>query len=473
MATSPAKAAPSGSPGRVLALLAFVAPAWVAWLRLGPLKHGGGEVGSAELLAAIAAVLWTVAAFVIGPLRRFLSDLGEWLAARVAYPLFAAAALFAAAMVSTIENSTGLLAGAIAASLLAIAGARQLWTRDRRRCAGLAAVLALNLFVLALADVAVRILLLPRVPHNDIFVEHDPWLGWKLRPDWTLDRKIPLHDYVSHETSNRLGFRGPVPPLERTKGTRRIVCLGDSHTEGYTVNDGQTWPEQMQLALNESGSTPAASSPHDPVEVVAFGVGGYATDQEYLAWLHYARPFQPDLVLLQFCSNDPPDNVSGNLWRGRKPRFERFGEQLVLEGVPVPDDRLSFTHDTFLAHSAIALLLQISAGKLAVAHELTTDFDANEAWLVTRLLLRALSRSVAESGARLAVFHSGPDERDADARIRALCQEESIPFLDIDPVFGGDYKSFRVRLDTHWNARGHAAVGRRLATLVAPLLERH
>lgn len=454
---------------RTLSLLAFVAPAWVAWLRLGLLKHGGGTVGSADLASAIAAAVWTAAALGVGPLRRFFGDLGEWLIGRVPYPLFLAAALLSSALVATIENSVGLVSGAIAAGVLALAGARREWARDRRRCAGLAAVLVLNLAVLALADLGVRLLLLPRVSHNDIFVVHDPWLGWKLRPDWTLDRIIPRHDYVSHETSNHLGFRGPLPPLERTAGTHRIVVLGDSHTEGYTVSDGETWPEQMEKALNESKRSP--SSPRDPVEVVAFGVGGFGTDQEYLAWLHYAHPFKPDLVLLQFCGNDPADNVSGSLWRGHKPRFTRYGEQLVLEGVPVPDERLSFTQDTLLARSAIAVLMQISLSKLSVAHELSTAFDEKEAWLVTRLLLRALSRSVAESGARFALFHSGPDEREVDARIRALCQEESIPFLDIDPVFGGDYRSFRVKNDPHWNARGHAAVGKLLASLVAPLLD--
>jgi lysophospholipase L1-like esterase len=454
---------------RTPATLAFVLPAWVAFARLAEARRAEADFASAEMAQAIAAVLWTAAALGVPPLRRFLGDLGEWLVARLAWPIFAAAALFAAACVTTIAKSPASSALAVASGLLALAGARRAFARDRRRCGGLALLLALNLLLLGLADLGVRLLLLPRVAHNDIFVVHDPWLGWKLRPEWTIDRRIPLHDYVSHETSNRLGFRGPVYPTERPAGTRRIVVLGDSHTEGYTVSDGETWPEQMERALDESAA--AARSSSDPVQVMAFGVGGYATDQEYLAWLEYARPYRPDLVLLQFCSNDPPDNVSANLWRGRKPHFVRFGEQLVLEGVPVPDDRLSFTHDTLLAHSAIALLMQISLGKLAVAHELSTTYDEREAWEVTRLLLRALARSVAADGARLALFHSGSDEREVDARIRALCKDESIEFLDVDPAFGGDYKSFRVKDDTHWNARGHAAVGRMLAKLVAPLLD--
>src|SRR5262249_4089242 len=162
-----------------------------------------------------------------------------WLAARLSYPVFAAASLFAAACVTTIAKSPASSALAISTGLLALAGARREWTRDRGRCGGLALVLALNLLLLALAYLGLRLLRLPRVANNDIFVVHDSWLGWKLRSDWKIDRKIPLHDYVSHETSNRLGFRGPVYSLERPAGTRRIVVLGDSHTEGYTVNDGE------------------------------------------------------------------------------------------------------------------------------------------------------------------------------------------------------------------------------------------
>ena len=471
MADSRGSTESSRGSGRWLSLLAFVAPAWVAWLRLELLARS--DVGAADIVQAFAALIWTAAALGVGPLRRFLGDLGEWLAGRIAYAFFAGAALLAAALVATVANSAGLVAAAVASALLALAGARREWARDRRRCGGLAVVLALNLVVLVLADLGVRLLLLPRVSHNDIFVVHDPWLGWKLRPEWTLDRIIPRHDYVSHETSNRLGFRGPVPPIDRPAGTRRIVVLGDSHTEGYTVSDGETWPEQMERALNGPTAAADAKSPRDPVEVVSFGVGGFGTDQEYLAWLHYARPFKPDLVLLQFCGNDPVDNVSGTIWRGRKPRFVRYGEQLVLEGVPVPDERLSFTQDTLLSHSAIALLLQISMGKLEVGQKLAAVVDDPEAWELTRLILRALARSVEGDGARFALFHSGPDEREVDARIRALCQSESIPFLDVDPAFGGDYKSFRVKGDPHWNVRGHAAVGKLLASLVAPLLDRH
>jgi lysophospholipase L1-like esterase len=411
------------------------------------------------MAAAIVAIAWTGVALGVGPARRFLADLGTWLVARLPYPLFAVAALLTGALVTSLMKSPELVAASVATGLLALAGARRAFASNRRRACGLALLLVLNLLLLALGDLFVRRFVMPNSSHNDIFVVHDPWLGWKLRPSWTIDRNIKIHDYVSHETSNRLGFRGPDYPIERPAGTRRIVVLGDSHTEGYTVNDGETWPEQMERALAKT-------------QVESFAVGGFSTDQEYLAWLHYARPYRPDLVLLQFCSNDPPDNVGRNLWRGRKPSFTRFGDQLVLEGLPVPDDRLSFTHDTWLAHSAIALMYQISLGKLAVANDATIDAGDAEAWEVTRLLLRALAHAVAADGARFALFHSGPDERDVDARIRTLCQEESILFLDIAPAFGGDYASFRVKDDTHWNQRGHAAVGRLLATQVAPLLER-
>jgi len=467
MVHSSERPGPDRASGRTLALLAFVAPAWVAWIRLAEMKRSAGGVSLAEMAAAIVAIAWTGVALGVGPARRFLADLGEWLVARLPYPFFAVAALLAGALVTSLIKSPELVVASAAAGLLALAGARRAFAADRRRACGLALLLVLNLLLLALGDVAVRRFVMPNSSHNDIFVVHDPWLGWKLRPSWAIDRNIKVHNYVSHETSNRLGFRGPDHPVERPAGTRRIVVLGDSHTEGYTVNDGETWPEQMERALADATASASA-----PVQVESFAVGGFSTDQEYLAYLHYARQYRPDLVLLQFCSNDPPDNVGRNLWRGRKPSFTRFGDQLVLEGLPVPDDRLSFTHDTGLAHSAIALMYQISLGKLAVANETTIDAGDPEAWEVTRLLLRALAHAVAADGARFALFHSGPDERDVDARIKTLCQEESIPFLDIAPAFGGDYANFRVKDDSHLNQRGHAAVGRLLATQVAPLLER-
>ena len=63
-----------------------------------------------------------------------------------------------------------------------------------------------------------------------------------------------------------------------------MVILGDSHSEGYTVSDGEQYSEQLAQLLGE----------HCRVEVVSLGVGGYSTDQELLSYLRYGRRFNPD-----------------------------------------------------------------------------------------------------------------------------------------------------------------------------------
>jgi lysophospholipase L1-like esterase len=447
-----------------LTLLAFVLPASLPIVRLAAAASEGARVSSGTLLVALIAGAWAVAAVAAPPIRRFLLDLGTWLVARLPFPFFVVAALLLGSFVSTIALAPGLAAAALACGGLALAGMRRTWRDERngrRRFAGMVALLVVNGAILVALDAATRRFLLPRSSHNDLFLVHDPWVGWKLRPSWSIDRRIVAHDYVAHESSNRLGFRGPEYPVARTPGKRRIVVLGDSHTEGYCVNDGETWPERLEAEL----------ASRRPSEVLSFAVAGWSTDQEYLAWLHYARPFQPDVVLLQFCPNDPAYTTTDHYWRGHKPCFSRFGDQLVLEGVPVPDERLSFTHGTALSRSAIALLLEVSLSQMAIAEQVATFADVDEQWLRTRLLLRALAHAVAADGARFAVFDAEPDDRVPDARLRAICAAESIDFLDVDPAFGGDYAGHRARNDRHMNKKGHAAVARTLAPLVLPFLE--
>src|SRR4051794_31966280 len=97
-------------------------------------------------------------------------------------------------------------------------------------------------------EVAYRVFLrLNRKPGQEAIFEPDPVLGRRhvkgasaLVVEWSK----PTPNRV---TINEFGFRGPTPRIiEKPPGVIRVVAQGGSTTEDVFVDDGRTWPEQLQ-----------------------------------------------------------------------------------------------------------------------------------------------------------------------------------------------------------------------------------
>jgi lysophospholipase L1-like esterase len=108
------------------------------------------------------------------------------------------------------------------------------------------------------------------------------------RPEFSVDVQL-----------NALGFREPRLPSTKPPGTVRIVALGDSFTQGYGVEEHQSWPRRLEVLLD-------ARDPR-PHEVVNLGVPG-ANPADYLSYLRDpGLAYRPDVVLIMVMANDVQD----------------------------------------------------------------------------------------------------------------------------------------------------------------------
>ncbi len=114
---------------------------------------------------------------------------------------------------------------------------------------------------------------LPCIP--DRYRVSDPLLFW---------RPVPQGPYT------RQRFRGPLVETPKPAGVFRILCYGDSLTDGLPET---SWPLELQKLL------PAG------YEVLDAGVAGYTSHQGLLRFQEEVGPYQPDLVLVCFGWNDP------------------------------------------------------------------------------------------------------------------------------------------------------------------------
>ncbi|MBL7996060.1 SGNH/GDSL hydrolase family protein [bacterium] len=85
----------------------------------------------------------------------------------------------------------------------------------------------------------------------------------------------------------------------------RIICLGDSHTEGFEVRQDHTFSSVLEKELRSLGK---------PTEVYNMGVSGYGTDEELILFENEAVKYKPDYIVVGFFANDYEDNLKTGLF---------------------------------------------------------------------------------------------------------------------------------------------------------------
>ncbi len=256
---------------------------------------------------------------------------------------------------------------------------------------------------------------------------------------------------------NSQGFRGPVVSEEKPEGVFRIACLGDSHTFGYGVGEGESWPFVFASKLR---SRPDGSR----FEVMNCGVNGYDAMQSLALLELRVERFHPDLVLLGFFVNDtairglpaPSEQERPTLimrlsdprrkglvhWLRERSRFV----DLIADGV--------FTRNSFeyFGRSRSQLFGETFEGWIRVRAELQRTHDRLEAEGVGFVVL-LLPFMVDEGG------HAASTR--ALAGVGAFCKSRSIPCFDLQPAFDGmDFGRLRVHpCDFHAGVEAHRILG--------------
>jgi acyl-CoA thioesterase-1 len=111
---------------------------------------------------------------------------------------------------------------------------------------------------------------------------------------------------------------------------KRLLVLGDSLTAGYGLAAGETFPEQLERALQQAGHN---------VTVINAGVSGDTTAGG-LARLDWALRDDPQLVIVELGGNDalrglPPEETFDNL-DAILERLDTSGISIILTGMQAP-----------------------------------------------------------------------------------------------------------------------------------------
>jgi hypothetical protein len=326
------------------------------------------------------------------------------------------------------------------------------------------------------------------------YTEFDPLLGWRHKKG--ARARFPQGDYEI----NGLGLRDRERGYEAPPGTFRMMVLGDSFAEGFSV----AFADSAAQVLERSLSLPAC-----PVEVIAAGTVGYSTDQEYLFYREEGARYAPQVVLLFFYYNDVVYNARESVGRAPKPLLTFKGGVPRLKTQPLPEPAtsartdgdatkgsaaLAWARERLLsgaprAYDALAALRLFPrreparAGAELLVYSRRPPREVEDAWAQTRNVLRALRDETAARGARLLVVYVpsklevserdweltrlryGVDDLTWDRRQVARWLAEAgraleIPMLDTTEALRGQERGLAQSgyhaQGGHWNRLGHA-----------------
>lgn len=347
------------------------------------------------------------------------------------------------------------------------------------------------------------------------YMIHDPLLGWKPKPN--SETILATSEYRTQIKINANGFRGPEAAYAKAANERRILFIGDSFAEGYSVALDERFSELIETHLNVASQS--------KFDVINMGVAGYSNDQELLQFQHEGINYQPDIVVLLFFDNDVVNNARHRYWRGNKPVFEIAGTELVLTHTPVPPPEeetepseesenrpqsemqkaKKWLHDNSKLYTFMrqALRNNHDLASLAAKFRLTQEepltlpeefrvyasidnAEMSHAWELTERVIGALDDEVREAGAKLLVAYVPsraavyPDDwratrwkyglsseewnvhRVAD-QIGEICERGDIPFMDLTSALqiaavdeAKEGRRVYFRKDSHWTPEGNA-----------------
>lgn len=312
---------------------------------------------------------------------------------------------------------------------------------------------------------------------------HDE-LGYALKPSWQGRHVTPEFDVLVR--TNDLGLRDTFTLAAKDEGTYRIVVLGDSFAYGWGVEMEQAFPWRLERALDDEAR---------PVEVVAAGVPGWSPDHAWVWLTTRGFDLQPDLVILQVCTNDLQDlgwddltldasNLPTHIHaRKRLPgpvRRELLATLARERGVPVRElvadlepgeiDRLvamAIERERVGREGADEGPAGPVAGLMHVEIQEGLRTSASFQLRYVEYLVDAMARACAERGIalRLVLIDDGTQPgAPAVVRLHERARAWPVPCLDADEVLAGhDRAALFYRDDPHWRPAAHALFADALA----------
>ncbi len=295
-------------------------------------------------------------------------------------------------------------------------------------------------------------ILLPK--QRFVHTRYDQDLGWVNIPN--LNIPDAFGKGVSIRT-NAQAFRNDREfSIAVPAGKKRVICLGDSYTFAYGVDNDHAWCQQLALL--------------DPrIESVNMGQGAYGIDQAYLWYKRDGLPLDHHLQVFAVIYDD--FNRFGKRFLGyEKPVLELHGGNLTVGNIPVPKQSV----------------LQRRMGQIMGTLYQSSKVSRSQQRRLALAVFEDLDKINKGKGGRLAVVYLPTYFADmghnSNRELRAFLNDElfkrGIPFIDLTDDFARLPKAqiramynINDQKGGHYTQMGNAFVAKLLLPRLSVLME--
>ena len=312
--------------------------------------------------------------------------------------------------------------------------------RLRRILRSVAVSLVVVIATLAALEILLRVAdfreLREGVDERSLNYRYDAELGWFPVPNSSA---VVTNARTFHAQHNSLGLRDIEPAADARPA---IMFLGDSFVWGLDAEANERFSDLLRARISSH-------------RIVAAGVSGYGTDQEYLLLKRLWPKVKPAVVVLIFCAqNDRLDNVTNIRYDSyQKPYFATQPDgSLVLMGQPVPKSHLLYFRNDWLVRN-------LWLARLATNVYVRLKYPPVTVPDPTEKLVGKIREFVEGNGGKFLVGIQYHDK----AMVEYL-QANRIPFASLEEA---DAYPSNIGFGPHWTPEGQKFVADRMLSLLS------
>lgn len=308
---------------------------------------------------------------------------------------------------------------------------------------------------LTISEVTIR-MLYPQQEAMRWFTSSDRY-GFLMKKNFHQRYHYVGSDFSMDVRTNSLGLRDQEYDLTR-KDAKRILLIGDSFTFGYGVNVQDNFDTKLENLLNRNSEN---------WMVINAGHGGWGTLQETKYATDHFALFEPDIIVLTFCGNDPSDDIwfSQNLKDSAKGVFYFPGKIFIRNHSHLY--RLLFYKYKNLLHNWMLSKTMHDADKDEIlgVDDQSASLITKEQWVTTLGYIKDFQAEYLKFNPKgiLLVMASAPLNDQIRTHLASLSNGVNLFYVDLFADVSKLPPGQRIMPhDTHWSAKMHSIAAENL-----------
>ena len=312
------------------------------------------------------------------------------------------------------------------------------------------------LFALIVGEVFLRLTEKEFAPHPPYDTrEIDDNIGWVIKENYSYKGEMSDsrgNNYPINVNFNEDGFRH----FDLNSGNQNVFFIGDSYIQSVEVSDENTFYKILKDSLK--------------FNLYAYGAAGYGNLQEYLVLEKYYNKVNPDVVVLQICTNDFIDNYykleenANYKVEKRRPYLNLKNEVEYVEVQPAYQSIKNYSHLLAFVLKKLNKSKKQEVSEALIANQKLEYKDFNYSVKATKLILKKFIK-LTSGKSKLIVFTSDYYSPQNEI-IQDICSKNNINYIS-----GVGKKIINARNSGivvhsfdgyHWNNEGHKIVSEML-----------